>query len=325
MNYRTTLFVALALAALLAGIFGFSHLFEDGPGKADDLRAAAEAPRNGESVKQSRHEDGDREGTESTGQSGPFQSVSRSDQSVMEDHPEQASKHQLNEAVKRLVDAGSADEMEQAIDELAVLAPELAETKRRHLYDFCNTPWDEPESVKERKQSFCQDYVGAFASGTLDTSNEELMSVNFEFRMEEEISSDLQRAPDGQVSDRFTRLVRNARFPEEVVALIAINHQRSHQPDDPFWRLGYDIWLERFPEADIVNAQEVALLLYSCMKFGGCRSDQYFTIIYCSNVLSGRCDPSANLEELLYRTRPAAEFMLAQEILLQLRASPISR
>lgn len=320
MTYRSALFVGFALATLLAGIFGFPHLFTDAPGKADDTQVAAELTARNAGTFERRQSDLDRDTAASGVRSTTTQNGTSKDRAVKNNSAESASGDELNEAVRRLVDAGSADEMERAIDKLAGLDPELAETKLRQLYDFCNTPWEEPESVKERKKAFCQDYVGVFASGTLDANREELMSVNFGLRVQEQIAADLRRTPETRVSEWFTQRIGNARFPEEIDVLITLNHQRSHRPDDPFWRLGYDIWLDQFPEANILNAQEVALLLFRCMRFGGCRNDQYFTIIYCASVLSGRCDPSANLEELLYRTRPPAEFVLAQEILSRLLA-----
>jgi len=313
-------FLVLALLlvlAMLAGILGFPPASQTQNNQTDGSLDTTELedPKTGEANKPPAI------GYEVSGPVEP--NPPRLDDRRLEPKPPLASLPEeapLLSAVKTMNSARTAGSMEEALGTLARIEPELAETRRRDLHDFCNPVRVtlSPDPVKEKIDRFCADYGGVFSLNSSEPGIDKRLKVNSELRAFQDLSERLDRESSTTKSERFTELVRGARFPDEIYALISINFQQSETIREPFWKLGEEIRRIQFPDAQLVDAQEIALLLFRCIKFGGCGNDQYFTIIYCESRLMGQCLPSASLEEVLFRTRPAVEFALAQEILARL-------
>lgn len=226
------------------------------------------------------------------------------------------------EIVRRVWDAADANAYFDALSSLEQIDPELAAEKRRDLDDFCSDMMlaANPESIRKKRQTFCNGYLASPRRRAKDIEEYmDEMSVSAASRLEENIKHSLKKAQtDDETTEVFTRLVVQARFPEQIHTLIGQNTQGVMRHQIRLWRLGEEIQKERYPSADLLKAQTVALLLYQCAKFGGCGSSQYFTVNYCTNYLSGRCASTATVEEMLYQTTPPADFNLANEILSKL-------
>lgn len=224
-------------------------------------------------------------------------------------------------AVRSVWGAKNADDFYDALAELSGVDPELAAEKMNDLDGFCSEAIKtmDTETLRKKREKFCEGYLGP---ETMERkSMDELLgdvSASASLRLQDEIDFQLDDAKGkGEASDVFTRLVVNSMFPEQISMLIGQNTQSVLHDRIYLWRLGGDM-LERYPTANLLNAQTAALTLYQCVKFGGCGSSNYFTVIYCQNNLSGRCLESATVEEMIYQTTPPADFNLANEILSEL-------
>jgi len=224
-------------------------------------------------------------------------------------------------AVRSVWGAKNADDFYHALTALKGVDPELAAQKLADLDGFCSEAIKtmDTEALGKKRSEFCDGYLGP---ETIERkSMDELLSdvsASASLRLQEEIVFELDDAKrKGVASDVFTRLVVNSMFPEQIGVLMAQNTQSVLHDRMYLWRLGGDM-LERYPTANLLNAQTAALTLYQCVKFGGCGSSNYFTVIYCQNNLSGRCLESATVEEMIYQTTPPADFNLANEILSDL-------
>lgn len=239
-------------------------------------------------------------------------------------------------AVREVYSSASAAEMDRALDELARHDPLLAEYRRRDLPDFCNPIFQEygsEDHLKPARQQFCADYerpevpvtdVNEIFFGEPGEEQFEYFVERTALRNEmndrvEALESRIGDAPEEARSELFTRLVRDARFPEQLLELISINerHARAHGMI-PLWQMGNDIGRAYFPDSILLDAQTVALQLYGCRRFGGCGHDQYWTMLACQSWLIGRCRAGAGLDDVLYLTTPPVDYALALEILGQL-------
>ncbi|MCA1779874.1 MAG: hypothetical protein LC637_10960 [Xanthomonadaceae bacterium] len=232
------------------------------------------------------------------------------------------------EIIRQVTNAINADAYFDALSSIEQINPELAAEKRRHLDDFCSDMMltADTEAVREKRQAFCNGYLASARQNLQDIEEFiEERATSAVSRINEDIDDRLKEArKNGETTEVFTRLVLESRFPEQIHALIGKNTQGVMRHRIRIWRVGEEVQVERYPNADLLNAQTVALHLYQCAKFGGCGSYQYFAVIYCQLYLSGRCAPTASVEEMLYQTTPPADFSLANEILSRLLNSQLS-
>jgi hypothetical protein len=135
------------------------------------------------------------------------------------------------------------------------------------------------------------------------------------FEMEEAFSN----AGDEERTEQFTLYLRRAADFEEIMSLIAFNsNHASDNQGQPFWRLGSDLQVDRYPRARLIDAQKVAIILFGCRRFGGCDPGQYLTMIFCLNNYFGQCARGTSLFEQIYQTTPPATYNLAREILARI-------
>ncbi|MGB0513271.1 MAG: hypothetical protein ACPGJE_00355 [Wenzhouxiangellaceae bacterium] len=224
--------------------------------------------------------------------------------------------------MRRVSNAANANAYFEALSSLEQIDAEYAAEKRRHLDDLCSDMKlaADTEAIRNKRQAFCNGYLGSPRRHS--RSVEELvdeMAISAEFRLQQDIKEHLEKArADGEATEVFTQLVLQSIFPEQIHVLMAQNVRSFMQDRMRLWRLGEEIQRERYPSADLLNAQTTALRLYQCAKFGGCGSSQYFAVIYCLINLLGRCESTATVEEMLYQTTAPADFNLANEILSKL-------
>ena len=125
-----------------------------------------------------------------------------------------------------------------------------------------------------------------------------------------------------QWSATFSELVENAETWEELLDLRDWNLTSSGEFNmSPKWDLGADLWKDRYPVANLVNSQNVALQLYMCERFGGCEQTQFIRMNLCSSTafVGAYCPDGTSIQDVLYMTTPPIDWELAQEILWRLR------
>jgi|SRR5690625_113053 len=125
-----------------------------------------------------------------------------------------------------------------------------------------------------------------------------------------------------QWSTTFSELVENAETWEELLDLRDWNLTSSGEFNmSPKWDLGADLWKDRYPVANLVNSQNVALQLYMCERFGGCEQTQFIRMNLCSSTafVGAYCPDGTSIQDVLYMTTPPIDWELAQEILWRLR------
>lgn len=133
-----------------------------------------------------------------------------------------------------------------------------------------------------------------------------------------EFRARLDRAGEAERTDVFTQLVRNANNPDQVFELATLNRRHANRNGGvPLWALGRNL-LPLHPQANLADAQQVSLLLYSCRRFGGCGPDHYYRLVLCANNFLGNCPPGTSVKHNLYLTTSPADFELAQSILARL-------
>ena len=232
------------------------------------------------------------------------------------------------QAARRAWNADSALAMWDALDELALERPQYAATKFRELVDFCNPRGIEAQAgpLTPARKQFC----AGFKDNALEESSRYRAFLKDHFdeaileriepylQIETEVETALNLVADDERSNVYLELLRDARLPDEIFELKAFNTRFAHQHGHPQWQLGAKAQSSAYPEADLVVAQQVAMTLFSCRRFGGCGANQYYSMVYCIAFLSGNCRLGANLEEMLYQTTPPATFNLALEILQQI-------
>ena len=226
---------------------------------------------------------------------------------------------ELFKAVRHVENADRAEIQAKRLQELAELDPGYAQYRLMELHKSCN-PAVVDHFVRTQSsgivlEKFCEDFdpdrwpLKERDDGELSPVAEQLTLVgDFIDVMMEDVS-------DEKVSEVFTDLVRGSTSPELLMELL----QRNLQSGDVFgsgqiWDLGQPMQ-ERYPEADLLQAQTTALTLYRCQRFGGCGPNHMFTFIYCRNFLQGNCTPGTSVEEMIYQTTSPATYNLALEIL----------
>src|SRR5699024_2744605 len=181
----------------------------------------------------------------------------------------------------------SAKEMARALTRLEEVDPEYAEWRLRELRNVCNRDLIEHEgnaAIKAGKLAFCKQFEGESTIGeTLDVDqlenaagmgDDEMVealarqqagvALNPTERFQREIEKGLEQADSDKRSDAFTRMVRNVRYPDELLILILQNQEASARYGAPIWTLGSESRHNLYPDANLANAQSVALHLYTC-------------------------------------------------------------
>jgi hypothetical protein len=134
-----------------------------------------------------------------------------------------------------------------------------------------------------------------------------------------EMEEGLSSADNAERTEQFTIYLQRAASFEDVMALLSINRDYANERHgQPLWRLGSELQVERYPQSDLLVAQNTAIFLFGCRRFGGCDSGQYLTIVSCLNNLFGRCAQGTSLFEQIYQTTPPATYDLARQILARI-------
>ncbi len=244
-------------------------------------------------------------------------------------------------AVMRKVEtAHSALAREEALERLAETDPVLAARKLHELSQFCAPKHiraqeqvnDSPELIEQRRQ-WCAGLE--LSAEAMKSRLDELMRIDAELEGQAaqierlardpyvgrryELEEDLAGAEDAGRSDRFSQLLRRATSLEELMTLSRINRQHAVENSGrPLWRLGIEQHRRAYPQAKLLEAQGVAIMLYGCRRIGGCGGGHYITMTACTVGWFGRCAPGSSLEEQIYLTTPPATYSLALEILTRL-------
>ncbi|WP_147307720.1 hypothetical protein [Wenzhouxiangella sediminis] len=236
--------------------------------------------------------------------------------------------------------AANAVERAQALERLAEMEPVLAARKLLELSAFCD-----PEAIRaqeglggsldliEQRRQWCAGLD--LSREAMKSRVEELMRVDGDLEGEAariermardpyvgrryELEERLANAAQEDRSDYFTGLLRRSRGFDDIHSLVALNMQYARDHGGrPMWRLGLDIHDSLYPQAELLHAQRVAMVLYGCRRFGGCGSGQYATMVSCTLGAFGQCGPGSSLGEHLYLTTPPADYGLARDILARL-------
>ncbi len=236
--------------------------------------------------------------------------------------------------------APNAVERAQALERLAEMEPVLAARKLLELSAFCD-PEDiraqkavgaSPELIEQRRQ-WC---LGLdLSKAAMQSRVEELMQIDADLEGEAaliermardpyvgrryELEEELADAAQEDRSDYFTSLLQRAGDFDDIQSLVALNMQYAlDHGGRPMWQLGVDLHESHYPQAELLHAQSVAMVLYGCRRLGGCGSGQYVTMVFCTLGAFGQCGPGSSLEEHLYLTTPPADYGLARDILARL-------
>ena len=218
--------------------------------------------------------------------------------------------------VHNLLQSKTAIEFEMNLQELSSIEPPLANDLFVQLQDFCSNDafTMTTDVVNKMRDTFCQNYSGQRQEHLLD---DDLESYSFETEV---ILEDALRKKTGHEkssedkADQFTEMVISARFPEDIEILKGINIRLTQEFGQLLWDAGLDAQRKRYPEANLINAQTVALTLYRCSRFGGCAPNNYYTILYCYLFLDGNCRITDSVQEMLYNITPQSTYNLATEI-----------
>lgn len=236
----------------------------------------------------------------------------------------------IRNEVKQTFSSNSAAEMLESLAALAETNPEYAAKKAKEVSEFCDPTHiaaakelGRPEDLIAKRESFCEDFSEASVDDVKDqlsllpepTDDVERVARDPYRGPQEEFRSRLDSAKTTERSDVFTEMVRNAYNPDQIFELITLNQgYASRNGGVPLWELGKDL-LQFHQQADLVSAQQTALLLFSCQRFGGCGPNQYFRLVLCSINFFRTCPPGTSVEQSLYQTTPPADFDLAEAIL----------
>lgn len=239
----------------------------------------------------------------------------------------------IREDVRQVYSARSAGDMIDQLRALSEITPEYAARKADELDDFCDKERisaaeavGTSDELMAARKAYCEGYEASSVEELkrdLSILQEPAGEIDRIARdpylgPQEEFRSRIESADESERADVFTQMVRGASNPDQLVELISLN--QSHASSNggvPLWRLGINL-LELHPQADLLNAQKTAILLYSCQTFGGCGPNQYFRLVLCSVNFLKTCPPGASVEENLYQTTPPADFDLANGILARL-------
>lgn len=241
-------------------------------------------------------------------------------------------------AIMRDVEAArSASERAEALARLREIDPVLAETKLLALAQGCSPiHLDSREGVEAKRDVVEQlrDWCDGLevSAETVEARLAELKKIDEDIEGDAayierlarnpfigrryEMEERLANAEDEGRSDQFTEYLRRAPDFEVIMTLMSLNS--SHARDNggrPLWKLGLESHARLYPQAELLEAQRTAMMLFGCNRFGGCQAGQYTTMFFCLNSYFGRCPPGTSLYEQIYQTTSPANYGLAREIL----------
>jgi len=239
----------------------------------------------------------------------------------------------LRELVRQAQEAESAPTRMEELAALAEFNPDLAVKKVSELKDFCSSEniaaaeqLGHSQALMAARKTYCNGYDQTSADRMLEELSsmsepgDEIDRIARDAYLgpQHEFSSRLESAPKAERSDVFTALVRNASTPDQLMELIHINQSHaSRNGGVPLWTLGRDS-LQFHQQASLLNAQKVAILLFSCRRFGGCGPNQYPRLVLCSINFLRACSPGTSVQDNLHQTTPPADFELARSMLMRL-------
>lgn len=220
--------------------------------------------------------------------------------------------------IRDMANSTRAIDYAERLPELAELEPELAVSRLANLRVLCiqaRVGGDvETRAVGPDLAGFCEgfnhdewplDHDAGRGAGSTSLLLERMV-----------IQESMGRVSQEQHSDLFTELLRSARTPEQVLALL----EYLHGSMDAFgwttvWRLGADLQAQFYPEANLPEAQGQAIVLFKCRRFGGCGPQHQFRLVYCQNFLLGNCRSGTTVQDMVFQTTAPVTHALALEIL----------
>ena len=214
--------------------------------------------------------------------------------------------------------------------DLVEIWPDYAARKAEELERFCDPAMisasaqigDSAQSVATRRE-YCDQFDSARVERVTEMSGLTPEPIDEIDRLarhpyrgpQEEFRSRIEEEKESSRSDLFTRMVQNAQNPDQLFDLMTLNQRYADENHgSPLWTMGVEM-LHFNPQANLLKAQEVALVLYSCRRFGGCGPNQYFRLVLCSINYLGSCPPGTSVRQNLRETTPPATFELAGHIL----------
>lgn len=236
--------------------------------------------------------------------------------------------------------APSAVERANELERLADTEPVLAARKLLELAEFCSPRhldaqerFDAPPGLLKQRRNWCAGLK--LSTEVMKTRLEELMQIDEDLEGEAaqverlarhpylgrqyEMEEELANATELNRSDRFTKWVRQARDFDEINNLLTLNMLHAQENGGrPLWRLGAEIQSRLYPQAELLQAQKVAIILFGCQRFGGCESGQYMTMVACTIGIFGQCGTGSSLFEHLYLTTTPVNYSLAGHILARI-------
>ncbi|MDZ7789158.1 MAG: hypothetical protein U5L08_01415 [Xanthomonadales bacterium] len=235
--------------------------------------------------------------------------------------------------------APNASERANALEQLADIDPVLAARKLLELAAFCAPQQlsalessEKPPRLLEQRQNWCMGLD--LSTENMKARLEELTQIDEDLEEEAarverlardpylgrqyEMEEELANAAQEDRSDQFTEWVRQARSYDDINNLVTVNmlHAQRHG-GRPLWRLGAETQSRLYPQAELLGAQRVALILSGCQRFGGCGPGQYMTMLICT-MGGGQCAPGNSLQEHLYLTTTPVTYSLARVILARI-------
>lgn len=222
----------------------------------------------------------------------------------------------------RYRNAASAVEMESAIREIEDVEPHLVNRRLKHLNDACKIVSSGMISIQKwieiSLSDFCENYALNLAFENL--SYEEISmasSSSIEAVFREQVLEEMKGRNLIQRSDLFTGLLISVEVPEELEALVGAKNKALRDNAQHLWNLGFEEAKEyQLDAANVPAAQDAAILLFNCRKFGGCEAGSYYALMICISTM--QCGSSISVEQYIYETTAPADYALAQIILTEL-------
>lgn len=236
--------------------------------------------------------------------------------------------------------APSAVERANQLERLADTEPVLAARKLLELAAFCSprqlkdqeSP-DVPPELLQQRRNWCAGL--SLSTEAMKARLEELTQIDEDLEGEAaqverlardpylgrqyEMEEELANATEDNRSDRFTEWVRQARDFDEINNLLTLNMLHAQENGGrPLWRLGAETQSRLYPQAELLQAQKVAIILFGCQRFGGCESGQYITMLICTAGIFGQCGTGSSLLKHLYLTTTPSNYGLAGEVLARI-------
>ena len=225
---------------------------------------------------------------------------------------------QIMELSKAFNQAESASDAEEIAWKMSEFNPDLAERQILELSNFCfmSSLGTQIDGLQEKNQAFCDDFI--IKNTSFDLAPEEIILTDPLLAMEVEFERRLENNGEKQKTDVINQFILESIYPEQIDMLQGINHRYNYEYGENFWLLGVEIKNERFPAANLLEAQTTALTLFRCIRFGGCGRNHYYTAFYCATVMDGACKKEDTLEQMMFSITKPVDYALAQEILAEL-------